>query len=46
MHCRARCNDCGWTYQSESHQRVADKLERHARKEQHYVEFQQIAPTP
>lgn len=35
----AICTDCGWSVQDERRERVADGLERHARKEQHHVEF-------
>lgn len=42
MHCRAVCTDCGWTYQSDSHEVAADRLERHARKEQHHVKFRRV----
>lgn len=36
---RAHCTECRWAFQAESHEEVADALERHARKEQHHVNF-------
>lgn len=35
----AVCTDCGWSYESADYEPVADKLERHSRKEHHHVEF-------
>lgn len=35
----AVCTDCGWSFRDERHERVTERLERHARKEQHHVEF-------
>lgn len=35
----AVCTDCSWSYESGEYEPVADALERHARKEQHHVEF-------
>ena len=42
MHFRTSCTDCEWSYRSDSQETAADALERHARKEQHHVEFKRI----
>ncbi|WP_323190431.1 hypothetical protein [Halostella sp. PRR32] len=39
---RADCSDCAWAFEADDHGTVADKLEAHARKEQHHVDFQRI----
>lgn len=39
----ADCTDCSWSVESEEYEPVADALERHARKEQHHVEFSRRA---
>lgn len=35
----ADCTDCGWTFEDQRREPVVDALERHARKEQHHVDF-------
>lgn len=35
----AVCTDCGWSYEADRRVGVTERLERHARKEQHHVEF-------
>ncbi|MFB6352486.1 MAG: hypothetical protein ABEJ92_00215 [Halobacteriales archaeon] len=35
----AVCADCGWSFRDDYHEAVTERLERHARKEQHHVEF-------
>ena len=35
----ADCVDCGWHFEHRHQERVTEALERHARKEQHQVEF-------
>lgn len=39
----AICTDCSWSFESAEYESVADALERHARKEQHHVEFSRLA---
>lgn len=39
MSYEAVCVDCGWTFADDRSEPVTDRLERHARKEQHHVEF-------
>lgn len=39
----ASCTDCGWSFDEGDFEEVADALERHARKEQHHVEFERRA---
>ena len=39
---RADCTDCRWAFEAESQEEVADALERHARKEQHHVNFLRV----
>lgn len=43
MHCRAICTDCGWSVQGDGLETVTDEMERHARKEQHHVEFKRLS---
>lgn len=42
----AVCTDCGWSYESTEYEPVSDELERHARKEQHHVEFTRRIEAP
>jgi hypothetical protein len=39
---RAVCTDCAWSTEDDDGVAVSDAMERHARKEQHHVEFERV----
>ncbi|WP_218836331.1 nucleoside triphosphate pyrophosphohydrolase family protein [Halorarum salinum] len=42
---RADCTDCTWSFQDEDLVDVSEKMERHARKEQHHVDLERAVAT-